>query len=90
MQPWDGWTRNSSALTAALTRRVLEEKASVMGWACTGIFFDRQTPESLAAGIAEMEHWLPYFNPSDAVSHAQNFAPEHFDEKIRQLTKQYS
>ena len=56
----------------------------------TGIFFDRQTPESLAQGIAEMERWLPHFNPSDAVSHAQNFAPERFDEKIRQLTKQYS
>ena len=56
----------------------------------TGIFFDRQTPESLARGIDEMERWLPHFNPSDAVSHAQNFAPERFDQKIRQLTKQFS
>ncbi|GGD72169.1 glycosyltransferase [Croceicoccus mobilis] len=56
----------------------------------TGIFFPRQTPESLADGIAEMERWLPHFDPSVAVRRAQVFAPERFDSQIRSLTEQYS
>lgn len=48
----------------------------------TGLFFDEQTPESLADGLARLEAWLPHFDPAAAVRRAQMFAPERFDEGI--------
>ena len=48
----------------------------------TGLFFERQTIESLIDGVRAMEAWLPEFDPADAVAQAERFAPEHFDAGI--------
>jgi glycosyltransferase involved in cell wall biosynthesis len=49
----------------------------------TGLFFDRQTKESLIEGVLAMEQWLPYFDVRNAVSRARDFAPERFDQGFR-------
>jgi glycosyltransferase involved in cell wall biosynthesis len=46
----------------------------------SGMFFDRQTPESLIEAIEAFERWLPDFDPAAAVAQAQKFAPERFDD----------
>ncbi|MEG8053183.1 glycosyltransferase [Sphingomonas aerolata] len=48
----------------------------------TGLFFERQTIESLIDGVRAMEAWLPEFDPADAVAQAEQFALEHFDAGI--------
>lgn len=49
----------------------------------SGQFFDDQDVDSLIDGIAELERWLPDFDPAAAVASARRFAPERFDEKMR-------
>jgi len=49
----------------------------------SGLFFDRQDPESLMEAVDRLEAWLPHFNPSDAVEQARKFAPEVFDDGMR-------
>ncbi|WP_144098580.1 glycosyltransferase [Croceicoccus sediminis] len=51
----------------------------------SGLFFDRQDTPSLIDGVARMEHFLRDFAPDDAMLHARNFAPEHFDRKLMDL-----
>jgi glycosyltransferase involved in cell wall biosynthesis len=51
----------------------------------TGVFFARQEPESLIAGVDDMEGFLRHFDPRDAVTQADRFAPELFDERIRRF-----
>lgn len=51
----------------------------------TGVFFDRQEPESLIAAVDEMQHFLSHFDPRDAVAQADRFAPKHFDQRISRL-----
>ena len=48
----------------------------------TGLFFDRQEPESLIDTLERFEAWLPGFDPRQAVQRSNLFAPERFDEKI--------
>lgn len=54
----------------------------------TGIFFDRQAPESLIEAVERMEAFLESFDPQSAIDHARRFAPEHFDRKIRDLVEE--
>ena len=51
----------------------------------TGVFFDRQDPESLIIAVDELQAFLSHFDPRDAVAQADLFAPEHFDQRIRRL-----
>ena len=51
----------------------------------TGIFFDRQEPDSLIEAIERTEHFLRHFDPREAVDQANLFAPDHFDEKMKRL-----
>lgn len=51
----------------------------------TGVFFDSQEPESLIAAVEEMQKFLRYFDPRDAVAQADRFTPELFDERISRL-----
>lgn len=51
----------------------------------TGVFFDRQEPESLIAAVEEMQEFLRYFDPRDSVAQADLFAPEIFDGRISHL-----
>lgn len=51
----------------------------------TGVFFDRQEPESLITAVEEMQEFLRYFDPRDSVAQADLFAPEIFDERISRL-----
>jgi len=53
----------------------------------TGVFFDRQEPESLVEAVERLERLLPHFDPHDAVRQANSFAPERFDEKFLSLTR---
>jgi glycosyltransferase involved in cell wall biosynthesis len=48
----------------------------------TGLFFERQTADSLVDGIERFERWLPEFDPRRSVAQSNLFAPEHFDRKI--------
>jgi glycosyltransferase involved in cell wall biosynthesis len=48
----------------------------------TGLFFEDQTSECLAAGVRRFEAWLPNFNPAEAVRRSRRFAPERFDEGV--------
>ncbi|AOR78981.1 glycosyltransferase [Novosphingobium resinovorum] len=56
----------------------------------TGLFFERQTADSLVDGIERFERWLPEFDPSVAVAQSNRFAPEHFDRKILTAVGQLS
>ena len=51
----------------------------------TGVFFDRQEPESLIIAVKEMQKFLCHFDPRDTVAQADRFSPEHFDQRFRQL-----
>jgi glycosyltransferase involved in cell wall biosynthesis len=51
----------------------------------TGVFFDRQEPESLITAVEEMQEFLHHFDPRDAVTQANRFTPELFDERISRL-----
>lgn len=51
----------------------------------TGVFFDRQEPESLITAVEEMQEFLRYFDPRDSVAQADLFAPKIFDERISHL-----
>lgn len=51
----------------------------------TGVFFDRQEPDSLIEAVEGMEAFLKHFDPDDAIDRANRFAPEHFDRKITAL-----
>lgn len=53
----------------------------------TGLFFDRQTPESLIEAVDRMEIFLKEFDPSAAIKQASLFEPGQFDRKILQLVK---
>ncbi|MCJ2188395.1 glycosyltransferase [Novosphingobium beihaiensis] len=48
----------------------------------TGLFFERQEPESLIDALERLEDWLTHFDSRKAVQRANLFAPERFDEKI--------
>lgn len=48
----------------------------------TGLFFAEQSANSLEAGLAELDRWLPHFDPAAAVAHARKFAPEIFDRRF--------
>lgn len=54
----------------------------------TGLFFDEQTPESLADGVARFERWLPQFDPRQAVARSNLFAPERFDAAMLAAVRQ--
>ena len=45
----------------------------------TGLFFDDQTEQSLAEGLARFEDWLPSFRTDDAISGAKRFSGPRFD-----------
>lgn len=47
---------------------------------CTGLFFDNQTPESLAAAIQQFER--QEWSPADLRSHAETFRVEVFNERF--------
>lgn len=49
----------------------------------SGLFFPEQTVESLIGGVDAMERFLPHFDADAAMAHAEMFAPEHFDQGIR-------
>jgi glycosyltransferase involved in cell wall biosynthesis len=51
----------------------------------SGLLFDRQSSESLIEGVRALEAWLPSFDPSAAIRHASNFAPEKFDEGLMKV-----
>lgn len=51
----------------------------------TGILFDRQDEDSLNAAVEQLEHFLPHFDPNDALRQADNFRPEIFDRKILKM-----
>lgn len=51
----------------------------------TGLFFNEQSVESLVVGVNQMEQFLRYFDPSEAISHVKKFAPEVFDARMRNL-----
>lgn len=53
----------------------------------TGIFFDRQEPDSLIEAVERTEHFLRHFDPREAVDQANLFAPDHFDEKMKRLLR---
>lgn len=53
----------------------------------TGLFFDCQTPASLADAVERMETFLPSFDPRHAVEQANKFSPERFDEKFAAITQ---
>lgn len=45
----------------------------------TGLFFAEQTTEALIDAVRRLEHWLPQFDPAEAMARAQDFAPDRFD-----------
>ena len=49
----------------------------------TGLFFDRQTPEALAAAVRAFERWEARFAPADARASARRFSKEAFQDKLR-------
>ena len=51
----------------------------------TGVFFDRQDPESLNEAVERLERFLPDFDPGRAVERARDFAPDVFEQKMTQL-----
>jgi glycosyltransferase involved in cell wall biosynthesis len=53
----------------------------------TGIFFDRQSPDSLIDAVERMETFLDHFDPSAAIGQASRFAPEEFDRKFLNLVQ---
>ena len=52
----------------------------------TGLFFQKQSAESLAEGVRAMKDWLSSFNPESAVQSARRFSPEAFDAGILEAT----
>lgn len=50
----------------------------------TGLFFAEQTVDALVDAVERFERWLPNFRSADAVTNAARFAPEKFDEGLRQ------
>ena len=50
----------------------------------SGVFFEHQTPESLAAAVARFEHIEPQFLPHRIVAHAQNFSRANFRQRFQQ------
>ncbi|PNU04778.1 glycosyltransferase [Novosphingobium guangzhouense] len=48
----------------------------------TGLFFDRQSAESLVDGLERFERWLPEFDSRRAIEQSNLFSPEHFDRKM--------
>jgi glycosyltransferase involved in cell wall biosynthesis len=54
----------------------------------TGLFFDRQSVESLIDAVERCEAWLGDFSPAAAVGNARRFAPEVFDAGIRAAVAQ--
>jgi glycosyltransferase involved in cell wall biosynthesis len=48
----------------------------------TGLFFDRQTVDSLSEAVSRFEDWLPSFDPERAMIQARRFAPAAFDAGI--------
>lgn len=53
----------------------------------TGLFFDEQSPESLAHAVEQMERFLKDFDPQRAIDHAQKFSPDQFDRKFARLVE---
>lgn len=53
----------------------------------SGLFFAEQTVDSLAEAVGRLEAWLPHFDPHDAVARSNLFAPERFDDRMRELTR---
>lgn len=53
----------------------------------TGLFFDRQEPESLVEAVEQMERFLPDYNPEWSVKQASKFAPEQFDLKFLEMVE---
>ncbi|WP_240504413.1 glycosyltransferase [Tsuneonella mangrovi] len=51
----------------------------------TGLFFDRQEPETLQAAIERFDAFEHHFDPADSVARARHFAPEVFDRKFREF-----
>lgn len=51
----------------------------------TGLFFDRQTPESLMAAIAKFDKW--HFNKEELILHAGKFSKENFKKGFLKLIK---
>lgn len=45
----------------------------------TGRFFAEQTADTVADAVLDLEHWLPHFDPAQAVRNAARFSPENFD-----------
>ncbi|MFM5885582.1 MAG: glycosyltransferase [Novosphingobium sp.] len=49
----------------------------------TGLFFAADEAEALVEAVEQMERFLPHFDPRDAISQANRFAPDVFDRKMR-------
>ena len=49
----------------------------------TGLFYTADDVEALVAAVEQMERFLPHFDPRDAINQANRFAPDVFDQKMR-------
>ena len=51
----------------------------------SGLFFESQSVESLANGLARLEEWLPTFDPTAAILHVQKFGMQQFRDGLRSV-----
>lgn len=63
-------------------------KAKLTGQAATGLFFEKQTVESLVDAVKRFKKMR--FNPEEAVKNAQRFSKEKFKGKFLEVVKKYS
>ena len=56
----------------------------------TGLFFDEQTPEALAAALAKLESRREPFSAAACRRQAERFAPEIFQAELRRLLAQFA
>lgn len=52
-----------------------------------GQFFAVQDPEVLAAAVEDFEDWLPHFDCEGSIQDTKRFAPERFDDQMREITR---
>jgi glycosyltransferase involved in cell wall biosynthesis len=64
------------------TETVLEASAARRG---TGLFFERQTPDSLAEAIRRLEEHLEWFDPQLARRQSEGFAVERFEQELTEF-----
>lgn len=64
------------------TETILEANAASLG---TGLFFDRQTPDSLAQAIRRLEKHPEWFDPQLARRQAERFAVDRFEHELAEF-----